>query len=84
MGYDDDECLLCYLIHSENNNDDENDEDFVCCECIEHFASKSHFPERVTTVLRDTFTIDFDLFCYCKNTRKLGFLVMICEDGHDK
>lgn len=87
MGYDDDECLLCYLIHSENNNDDENDEYFICSQCIEDFASTRGLPSRVTVVLRDCFTIksnSFEECCYCKLHKKVGFNVTICEDGHDK
>lgn len=72
MGYDDDECLICYLFHGSNSPC--NETHYVCVRCVEFEMTDNR---RVLIVLgnsiagRDTCVV-CDKFC------NLGFNVRVC------
>jgi len=84
MGYDDGECVYCYLTGRGNNPT--ICERFVCSVCIERLATKAgSLPRRVAVVLgARTTTGGTTQKCFlCAHERYYGSDVSVCDDKSD-
>lgn len=96
MGYDDDECIVCYATGCGNNSclrtydDDYNcvskrGKDVICAKCTETlFQSDEHLTHRVQKVLSKNLMISSDYLCFlCSGENKIAFELACCEEHED-
>jgi hypothetical protein len=81
MGYDDDECLFCYVVHDSNNGG--QDRRGVCFGCLDRMTSDGRFTERCSVAFRESL-ICIDFHCpLCGEEKNGGIEVPLCDHQHD-
>lgn len=75
MGYDDGECLLCYVKYGCNDSSNQRAE--ICASCIEEHGS--HFTGRVQSVLSRNLSCLKTNCALCKKDKYIIFDVSVCN-----
>src|SRR5437870_4259029 len=74
MGYDSNECLLCYFSRGNNCADNHG---YVCLLCIDMYADS--ITSRVVSALENCLEVtDFNC-ARCNESRQIGFRVTLCN-----
>jgi len=81
MGYDSNECLLCYLLGEGNNPIDYDHEHYICGHCVSIMVEQEKKgTNRVLRVLQDCVDIK-ERKCYlCRKRVFLSFCVCCCDE----
>ena len=81
MGYDSNECLICYL--SGNGNNPTHSTAYVCLECLNTHGKKGHVTGRVTSALNSESVFCSITSCgVCHDTgmaEQLGICANVCS-----
>lgn len=80
MGYDDDDCLLCFLLCG--NDEDSECMSAVCLQCLERFAEdeEDHVSKRLREVLKGFVYVSNKECCVCGVKKRLMLLIPECGE----
>ena len=76
MGFDDNECLVCYIKENENNSCDKENSENICLLCLGKVFGDGTYCERVTNCLSD---ISYDTCSLCSENKMCFIRVTICK-----